>query len=144
MKKSDLAKSQIEKAIDLFLEGEYAPSITLAGAAEEMLGNILHQKGKDNILAQLHPWFNDHYGTNLKFSELAKGANEIRDELKHGHLNPSIDYEIEITLAYCTQMLLRALHNYSLAVGTSSEKMKWCATYISVNYDLLFSEWSKT
>ena len=145
MKKSELARLQIEKAIDLYLEeGDYASSITLAGAAEEMLGNILRETGKEHILAKLHPWFNERYDTSISFSELAKGANEVRDELKHGHVNSSIDFEVEITLAYCTQMLQRALLNYLWAVGEPTEKMKLCAKYISVNYELLFSEWSKT
>ena len=145
MKKSELARVQIEKAIDLYLEeGDYASSITLAGAAEEMLGNILRATGKEHILAKLHPWFNEHYDTSISFSELVKGANEVRDELKHGHVNSNIDFEVEITLAYCTQMLQRALLNYLWAVGEPTEKMKWCAKYISVNYELLFSEWSET
>ena len=54
IEKSELAKIQIEKAIDLFLvESDYVCSLTLAGAAEEMLGNILYKSNKDNVLAEL-------------------------------------------------------------------------------------------
>lgn len=144
MKKSDLAKIQIEKAIDLFYEKNYPCSITLAGAAEEMLGNILRKNGGTNILEELHPWFNERYSTDISFSELAQGANEIRNELKHGHSCPDINHEVEVSLGYCTQMLQRAYVNYSRAVGMPSEKMALFGRYILENEKELFSEWSET
>lgn len=144
MKKSELAKLQIEKAIDLFYENNFPCSITLAGAAEEMLGNILRKNGEENILGELLPWFNERYNTEMSFSELAKGANEIRDELKHGHSYPDINHEVEVSLAYCTQMLQRAYVNYSRAVGIPTEKMALFGRYVTENEKELFSEWSET
>lgn len=142
MKKSDLARIKIEKAIELFYEKNYACSITLAGAAEEMLGNILRINGENNILGELHLWFKEHYSTDISFSELAKGANEIRDELKHGHTFSDLNHEVEISLAYCTQMLQRAYVNYSRAVGMPSEQMALFAKYVVENEKELFSEWT--
>lgn len=144
MKKSELAKIQIEKAIDLFcIEKDYASAITLAGAAEEMLGNILRSKNKDGILAELHPWFEDRYDKNIKFAELAKGANEVRDELKHGHENPDPDFDVNVSVSICAQMIMRALVNYPRVVGSPTEKMKQCHRWIQENYESIFSDWNE-
>ena len=61
MRKIDIAKMQIETAIEyLMKDANLACAITLAGAAEEMLGNILASQGKNHILADLHPWFEEN------------------------------------------------------------------------------------
>jgi hypothetical protein len=77
-----------------------------------LLGNILRFKKEKIILSELHPCFEDHYDAKLKFSELANGANEVRDELKHGHKNPNPDYDVDVSVAICAQMIMRALVNY--------------------------------
>lgn len=42
--KSEVARLQLAEAISLFTEEKFLPAITLAGAAEEILGKLLHRK----------------------------------------------------------------------------------------------------
>jgi len=140
--KSELAKIQIEKAIDLFiLEKDYVCSLTLAGAAEEMLGNILHKNGNENILAELLPWFKEKHDPNITYGGLAKGANETRDELKHGHHNPDLTYEVEISKPLAAQMLMRALVNYKNMEIQPSQKMYDFYIWVKERESEIFSEW---
>lgn len=46
MSKFEVAVSQLDQAIRLFLEGDHLSSLTLAGAAEEMLGKLSERAGK--------------------------------------------------------------------------------------------------
>ena len=63
--KKEIALHQIETALRLFFEqGDLFSVITLAGAAEEILGHLLQDRGADpgnpglfgSILSILHPW----------------------------------------------------------------------------------------
>lgn len=145
MKKIEVARIQIETAIDhLINDQNFACGITLAGAAEEMLGNLLAAQGKNHILADLHPWYESTYQTEIKFSDLAKGANFVRDELKHGHTNSDPDFEIEVTKAMCTQMIQRAMINYPRVAGAPSPRMIEAARWINQNYQELYAEWRET
>jgi len=140
--KLKLAEIQIEKAIDLFVnEEDYVCSLTLAGAAEEMLGNILHKNGEENILAELLPWYQEKHDPNITFSKLAKGVNETRDELKHGHANPDPNYEVDISKPLCGQMLMRALVNYKAVAKDPTNKMIEFYHWIKERESEVFSEW---
>ncbi len=144
VEKSDLAKIQIEKAIDLFLvESDYVCSLTLAGAAEEMLGNILHKSNKDNVLAELLPWYQETHNPSVTYAKLAKGANETRDELKHGHNYPDLSHQVEISQPLAAQMIIRALVNYKYALKKPSDKMIAFYHWIQENEQKVFSEWEK-
>lgn len=143
--KIELARLQIEKAISLFIdEKDYVCSLTLAGAAEEMLGNMLRTQGKDNVLADLHPWFKDKYKSEISFSDLAKGANVIRDELKHGHENPDPAHGVEISKPIAAQMLMRALVNYTRVAGSPTESMIHAKQWLDSHYKEIFGEWTET
>ena len=140
--KSDLAKIQIERAIDLFInERDFVCTITLAGAAEEMLGNILHLTGEESILAELLPWFQETYDTNLTFGQFSKGANEVRNELKHGHQNPDLEHVVDISEALAAQMLMRSLVNYKNAQLEPTEAMYEFHAWIKVREQEILSNW---
>ena len=47
----DIAERQLERAIVLFLDDkDYVSALTLAGAAEEILGKLLNKAGKEHWL----------------------------------------------------------------------------------------------
>lgn len=47
--RKDIARVQLRRAIQLFKEGDYICSLTLAGAAEELLGRMSeHRTGTQN------------------------------------------------------------------------------------------------
>jgi hypothetical protein len=51
LSKSEIAKRQIETACGIFLSGgDFLAVVTLAGAAEEILGNLLKRAGKANSM----------------------------------------------------------------------------------------------
>lgn len=140
--KLELAEIQINKAIDLFVnEADYVCALTLAGAAEEMLGNILHQNGEDNILAELLPWFKENHDPDVTFAKLARGANETRDELKHGHNNPDPGFKVDVSQAICGQMLMRAIVNYKNIAPEPPEKMIAFYHWVNERQDEIFSNW---
>jgi hypothetical protein len=142
LSKSELARIEIEKAIDLFiLEKDYVCSLTLAGAAEEMLGNILNKNGNENILAELLPWFKEKHDPNITYRKLAKGANETRDELKHGHENPDPAYEVEVSEPLAAQMLMRALVNYKNMEIKPTQKMNEFYGWVKEREDEIFLKW---
>ena len=142
LSKLDLARIQIEKAIDLFVtESEYVCALTLAGAAEEMLGNILYKRGELHILAELLPWYQAAHDPKITFAKLAKGANEARDELKHGHENPDPNYMTEVSKPLCGQMLMRAIVNYKRVAPEPTEKMIEFYRWVKDREKEIFTEW---
>lgn len=48
--KSEIAKTQLNEAISLFLAGKYLCSITLAGAAEEVFARLLNSRGRQSAV----------------------------------------------------------------------------------------------
>ncbi len=141
MKKLEIATVQIDTAIDLYYSGNYACSITLAGAAEELLGSILKHSGGITILAELVPWYKERYETEISFQELSFGMNEVRNELKHSHTYPDLEYEVEVTAPHAMQMLQRAIINYMRACQSHTEKMNSFKEYVLKNYNKVLSEW---
>lgn len=109
--------------------------------SREMLGNILHKNGNENILAELLPCFQEKYDPDITYSVLAKGANETRDELKHGHHNPDSNYEGEISEPLAAQMLMRAMVNYKNMEVQPSQKMYSFYNWVKEREDEICSEW---
>ena len=122
----DIARIQIERAIQLFLDGEdYVSATTLAGAGEAILGDILRARDIKHALDEI---VDDSIlvGQKLYPKEVMtrKGiislANSYRDRLKHlndgSDINVSVDYE-----AAC--MIERACDNYAKVTGDETEIM---------------------
>lgn len=83
LNKLNAAKRQIQTAIDIyFLHGDMISVMTLAGAAEEICGNILARSGKQNILAMMFKEAQNR-GLSISENELYKRASEMRNALKH-------------------------------------------------------------
>ncbi len=86
--KLELAKVQLEKAIELFLEeSDYACSITLAGASEEILGKLLIAKGKKPELkeyaTQCAEDLKNILGVELQEKYFATEASFFKNHCKH-------------------------------------------------------------
>ena len=48
--KSEIAKTQLNEAISLFLAGKFLCAITLAGAAEEIFARLLNARGEQSVV----------------------------------------------------------------------------------------------
>lgn len=122
----DLAIDQLDVALELFLrKRSYAAALTLAGAAEEILGRALSLQGKWTILDQWHRnkvfVGDDHQA--LSLSAYAFKINLDRNSLKHLH---SLD---ESTVASDLQesamwMLYRACANFEWLGFPATKRMR--------------------
>ncbi len=89
--KKEIAKRQIETALELFFEQkDFLSVITLAGASEEILGSLLRRVGERSMM--------DH-------------LIELDKHLKHAN-NPAED-ELEVDPEHAVAMLARAVANYT-------------------------------
>lgn len=69
----DIARVQLEKSVVLYMsEGDYISAITLAGAAEEILGKMVKFSGKKNALAQ-------EVEVGLELNEIFSGCPDLRE-----------------------------------------------------------------
>lgn len=111
LNKTDIAKRQIETAIDLFLtDRDFVSALGLAGAAEEILGVLLKRAGKNNMLQNLYDWYRTTSGDAVDYKEFAKNANFTRNTLKHAS-SPDED-NVEVYRWETVQMLMRAMSNW--------------------------------
>lgn len=109
--KLELAQHQLNKAIELILdENDCISAITLAGAAEEILGDILRHQGETSahqeIINECMILSKRISTETIKASEFSEIFTHLRNELKHYRqgsdititaecANPTIDHAIE-------------------------------------------------
>ncbi|MEJ1422113.1 MAG: hypothetical protein Q2484_16470 [Candidatus Sedimenticola sp. (ex Thyasira tokunagai)] len=118
LNKIDIAKQQIERAIDLFLhEQDYISSITLAGAADEVLGKMVDNSGVSSaysgissLMNGIHEELNRELYSNKEFNSLANGA---RNHLKH--LSGAETVEIDPRQEACNMLSLPAMESEAKA-----------------------------
>ena len=100
--KHELARSQLEVALQFYMQGrEYPAVITLAGAAEEVLGKIAQSKGIEPSLKrtvkELVATTKTVWGHQAKESDFVDLRNRARNELKHlcsgGDVNLDFEHE---------------------------------------------------
>ena len=116
----EIAEHQLVAAIRLWREQDYLSSLTLAGAAEEILGRRLRNLGREPSFNQLRDLI-----VNLARAEgetdpdLEKTVGEMlnitRNELKHYAGDESLTFDLR---ADCLEMLERAIANYQALTGT--------------------------
>ena len=110
-----LACEQLEIAMDLFLSGQsYVAALTLAGAAEEILGQALKHRGEENAMQSAYESTSSFHrmlhGKELKWQDFADGENYARNAAKHMR-DPS-ETSITTDLRHAAQwMIVRACSN---------------------------------
>jgi hypothetical protein len=117
----DAAQVQLERALTLYLESsDYLSCITLAGAAEEVLGHMVEATGKKHSLsgnAKVYAWLNSKLGgSHLTDREAVTALNEVRDWLKHYKNGAALSLDPKES---AQEMLERAV--YDMLVLTNSE-----------------------
>lgn len=127
--KIDAAVHQLDWAIKLFLDSEaYIPAITLAGAAEEIIGQTLQDQ---SVFAQLKAKFAADLGLPEKVITQAY-LNKTKNWLKHWQdLRDEETIELDLE-AEAIQYLVRAitnlvLHDHSLP-SEGQRFFEWLAT----------------
>jgi len=118
MTKSDIAMNQLRTSIQLYNKGNFISSITLAGAAEEILGKIAAKKANRNalldekvIIDQLAEMFNKQKPALKKVIE---SRYKTKNELKHNDLGK--DSEVKnIDFRYqAEELIIGAINNYMI------------------------------
>ena len=110
----EIAKHQLLAAIELWREEDYLSSLTLAGAAEEILGRRLRHLGQTpsfNQLRDLIVTFARSEGDTDPTLEknIGEMLNNTRNELKHYGGDQSLTFDLR---SDCLEMLERAIANY--------------------------------
>jgi hypothetical protein len=112
MHKLEAARRQIKSACDLYLSnGDLISVLTLAGAAEEVCGNLLKRAGKPNMLGIMFAEAQSR-GLTLTRKDLYSRASKVRNALKHAESESEDTFDFDA--AEAALMLLRAVVNYQL------------------------------
>ena len=124
--KLEIAFIQLERALSLFFyENDYISTITLAGAADEIIGKIRERKG-DTTAYKEHKKLHDYiFQTWFKTSPSDKKFNEImngiRNGLKHLRNGEVMEFNPE---QEAVNILDRAIENYFSLTGNETDLMK--------------------
>jgi len=118
LRKSQIAVIQLRRAIQLFNSGDYVSSITLAGAANEILGQLaIRNKGYNTLDGDKKFW--DNFAELFKTDKPAKDKikqvnNRTRNKLKHH--DDSEDSLVEADFEFEAQVQIdSAIRNYWIA-----------------------------
>lgn len=115
MEKKDIAVIQLKAAARHYEKGDYICSITLSGAAEEILGQLAKKRTKTNelekeviYLQSFYDYFSIQKPNN---KDLKSKINKVKNNLKHNNsgenewVNADFEYEAAI-------LFVRAIRNY--------------------------------
>ena len=115
----DIAERQLERSIQLFLEEkDYISALTLAGAAEEILGKLLNKKDETHALSESIEaclklnGINEHSSkSEIKKSEkgIANIANYYKNRVKHFNDEESLTFSVDF---FAAEVIERAIDNY--------------------------------
>lgn len=126
--KVDLAIEQLEMALSLFLkEQSYVSALTLAGAAEEILGMAVKIEGIENSLQESYrvycsPEFSWLNPPKTWADYTTRGKNRVRNAIKHLSNADDLSFDADIQ-DEALWMIVRATDNYSRLGFTPTELM---------------------
>lgn len=127
--KIEIAKRQLDVAIDILrADGDYLAIITLAGAAEEILGALVKRQNKLAVVDHLIE-LDCKLSGGREFDVVNHEINGIRNALKHA--NHSNEDEIEVEHSDAVAILSRAVANYILLGEVESPKVLWFYNYLN-------------
>lgn len=133
--KLTIARTQLDTALRLYEEGDDLFSVvTLAGAAEEVLGGLLQQvaeergygrspRALDTLVDATMRVYRVLLGEELERRNLVHQANRVRNRLKHHSLDDSRHLEMDLEEA-AKSMLQRAVNNYWRLTKERTSAMK--------------------
>lgn len=124
LNKIEIAKRQIDTAIELyFAQKDFVSIITLAGASEEILGNIIKGSGGKRMIDYLVDLDKHLTGNGRDFNIINKEINGVRNNLKHAD---TLEDKVEVCSDNANSMLARAVANYAIAKNEITPLMlKW-------------------
>ena len=137
--KADIAERQIDTAIELFLERkDYLSIITLAGAGEEILGNLLERNKETNMFSHLIDLDIRLSNGGRPYNVVNQEINGFRNSLKHAKLPEEDIIDVTESQEQAIAMLSRVLVNYYAYKKKLSQKMYEFYEWLKVNRPELF------
>jgi hypothetical protein len=120
----DIAEHQLLSALRMWSEEDFISTLTLAGAAEEILGKRLRKLGNEPSFEQLKKEIvasaRQHGDSDPKTDKLvADLLNQTRNELKHYAGDEALTFDLRADAA---EMLERAIANYHLLTDVVPEE----------------------
>lgn len=117
--KSDIARSQLETAIDLFFSGlSYHSVITLAGAASGILSGLVRAAGKETFVDYARRVHKDVRGHMPKRDSYAHHIEKTLGISAHKHLSERDTETVELNLEHlAADALARAIADYVTLYG---------------------------
>lgn len=121
----DIAERQLNSALRMWSEGEYISCITLAGAAEEILGKRMRKLGLEpsfDNLKQAIVSVARHLGDISSDADklVADLMNQTRNELKHYAGDEALEFDLK---SDAEEMLERAVSNYACLTGNLPDQV---------------------
>jgi hypothetical protein len=125
-----IAQVQLDAAIDHYFKGGLACAITLAGAAEELLGGLCKRSGIESALDQAVKI--KEFPSISPIKERKETLNSIKNALKHSDRSDQDYVEIVEEEAYI--LIARAIYNLdALKLEHSQNVFKFCSKYLPDN-----------
>lgn len=121
----EIAERQLDRAISLFFDEEDCISaLTLAGAAEEILGKLLTANGNSHCLDEIIDFSlkfqNIDTGDQRARKEVSNIANFFRNRLKHFNAQGEVTFSVDF---YAAEVIERATTNYWNYTGEETPPM---------------------
>jgi len=136
--KKEIAKKQVDTAIELFLAGkDYLSVVTLAGAGEEILGQLLIRHSKKNTVNNLKE-LDRRLSGGREFTIVNQEINGFRNSLKHAKDEAEDEINVAEGQEHAIAILSRAINNYALLEGGLSTKMDQFLQWLRYNRPDLF------
>lgn len=115
MEKKDIAVEQLKASARHYNNREYVCAITLASAAEEILGQIAKTRTGtnqlENELSYLRGIYDYFSGTTPPSRELIAKINSVKNNLKHNDGGENIWVEADFEFA-AAELFIKAMRNY--------------------------------
>lgn len=134
LSKLEAATIQLDRAIQLFMEKDWLCSLTLAGAAEEILGKLAKRAGNEvavEFISKYHA--NDDEGgyfAGKSERDIVSELNVVRNSAKHA--NDPAEVKVAVGLTDALQMLMRAMP-MAVGLGVQTENMNRMHAWIKAN-----------
>ena len=116
----DIALIQLRTAVQSYNKNNYISAITLAGAADEILGQIARKESDTDAALDEKVWLDQitdyFYKPRLPLNKILKSRNKVKKQLKHNDSGINIEIKHDFKFEAET-FILGAIRNYELITG---------------------------
>lgn len=130
--KLDAARIQLDCSIEHFFLDNHTCAVTLAGAAEDILGGLLKIARQQSPFEFLHDWYQTTYGIEITTKQFSREiANAARNWLKHSEEDSESPYNILEQDSIL--MLMRAVPCYWKLANMQTVQMERFTKFVREN-----------